>query len=368
MITKLPLKAIRLKPGAEYHLNVEWRLARSTDWAPKNHLLAWDQMVLPQRGPELASPALTGTAPLQIQPRAMDLVVEGRDFKLRFDRQSGALESFIFSGGERLAGPLEPNFWRAMTDNDMAGTDRKLMLKDSGIWMDAAARRKVKEFTPGMVGQAVRLVVEFELLDGKASLTKTYLIHPNADVQVKFELKTNGSLPEIPRVGLQVQVPGDFNRLTWLGRGPQENYQDRRHSTYVGLFEDNVRTMNHDYIRPQEHGNHIDVRWAALTARDGRGLLVMHMGELLNTSAWPHTQDDLEAARHTVDLPTRDAITWNIDHAQRGLGGINSWGAKPLPQYRLTDRNYTYEFVLRPVSAGGAGSLSEMGRRPVPAL
>jgi beta-galactosidase len=297
----------------------------------------------------------------------MDLVVEGQDFRLRFDRQSGALESFVFNGGERLAGRLEPNFWRAMTDNDMAGAERKMMLKESGVWMDAAARRKIKDFTAGMVGNSVRLVIQFDLLDGKATLTKTYVIHPNADVQVKVALTTDGSLPEIPRVGMQVRVPGEFNQFTWLGRGPLENYQDRRHGASVGLFEDDVRTMNHDYIRPQEHGNRIGVRWAALTARDGRGLLVMHVGELLNTSAWPHTQADLEAARHTVELPTRDFITWNIDHAQRGVGGINSWGAKPLPRYRLTAKEYTYEFVLRPV-ASKATSLSVLGRRPLPVL
>jgi beta-galactosidase len=180
-------------------------------------------------------------------------------------------------------------------------------------------------------------------------------------------LETNGDMPEIPRVGLQVALPGDCHRLTWLGRGPLENYQDRRHSATVGLYSGDVRTMNHAYVRPQENGNHIDVRWACLQDRRNRGLMVVAQGAPLNVSAWPYTLEDLEAATHINGLPERDQMTWNIDHAQRGVGGINSWGAKPLPQYRLSDSRYTYEFILRPVTRA-SGSLSELGRIPAPAF
>jgi len=125
--------------------------------------------------------------------------------------------------------------------------------------------------------------------------------------------------------------------------------------------------MDHVYVRPQENGNHIDVRWAALRDGKGRGLMAIHKGNFLNTSAWPYSQADLTAAKHTNELPSRDTITWNIDMAQRGLGGINSWGARPLPQYRLSDSSYTYEFVLRPLSRSDK-ELSKLGRVPAPQL
>jgi beta-galactosidase len=218
-----------------------------------------------------------------------------------------------------------------------------------------------------MVADTVRVAIESTLAEDKATLVQTFIIHPNADIEVKVDLKTDGDLPEIPRVGMQLQLPGDCNRLTWLGRGPHENYQDRRHSAIIGLYADDVLTMNHDYIRPQENGNHIDVRWASLQDGRGRGLMALHKGQYLNTSAWPYTQDDLEGSTHSNDLPTRNQLTWNIDLAQRGLGGVQSWGAKPLPKYRLTDADYTYEFILRPLSRG-SHDLSHLGRIPAPRL
>ncbi len=249
----------------------------------------------------------------------------------------------------------------------MAGVGRNQLVKDSGVWKTAAERRKTKDITAGMVADTVRVAIESSLADGKAVLLQTFIIHPNADIEVKVELKTDGELPEVPRVGLQVGLPGECNRLTWLGRGPQENYQDRRRSTTIGLYSGDVQTMNHVYVRPQENGNHIDVRWACLQDSRGRGLMAIHKDPFLNISAWPYSQSDLEAATHSNELPTRDQVTWNIDLAQRGVGGINSWGAKPLPQYRLTNPHYAYEFMLRPITRS-SGDLSRVGRTPAPPL
>jgi beta-galactosidase len=262
---------------------------------------------------------------------------------------------------------MEPNFWRAQTDNDMAGLRRQLLLKESGVWKSAGNRRKTRDITAGMVADTVRVVIESTVAEEKASLTQTFIIHPNADVEVNIRLKTDGSLPEIPRVGMTLELPGDCTRFTWLGLGPQENYQDRHRASIIGLYSDDVQTMNHVYVRPQENGNHTGVRWAALRDKQGRGLMAVQQDQPLNTSAWPYSQEDLEAATHSNELPLRDTITWNIDLAQRGLGGINSWGAKPLPRYRLTAPAYAYDFILRPLS-GSDRDLVKLGRTPAPSL
>jgi len=346
---------------------VYWTLTEDTLWARKGQLLAWDQLTLPISSGSVPAPVIKNDVPLRIQNTPNDILIHGRDFVVQFDRQNGVLESVTYKGHQLMASPMVPNFWRAQTDNDMAGANRQMLLKDSGIWKSAGERQRTMDITTGMVANTVRVVVESSLADDRASLIQTFIVHPNADIQIKVELKTDGTMPEIPRVGLSMGLPGDCNEITWLGRGPHENYQDRRHSATVGLYSADVRTMNHVYVRPQENGNHIDVRWVAITDRKGRGLMAIHEGQFLNTSAWPYSQDDLAAATHSNELPSRETITWNIDSAQRGLGGINSWGAKPLPQYRLTDANYTYEFVLRPLSRS-EGDLSKLGRVPAPRL
>jgi len=364
---QIPLKAIRPSPGAEYHLNVRWSLAEETAWAPRGHILAWDQFELPIPSPAVPAPVVKSEEPLDIADNPNDILVEGPDFSVRFDRQNGRLDSFVFKKHELLASPMEPNFWRAQTDNDIGSHSREMLFRTSGIWKTAGDRRRTKDITAGMVGENVRVAIEASLAEDKATLVQTFIIHPNADIEVKVELETDGDLPEVPRVGMQLGLPGDCTDFTWLGRGPQENYQDRRHSTTIGLYSGDVRTMNHVYVRPQENGNHIDVRWVCLQDKHGRGLMAIAEGQLLNSSAWPYYQSDLEAATHTDDLAQRDTVTWNIDLAQRGVGGINSWGARPLPQYRLTQSGYTYEFILRPVKAS-ARELTRLGRIPVPEL
>jgi beta-galactosidase len=367
MTLQIPLKPIRPVPGAAYHLNMQWTLTEDTLWARKGHVLAWDQLELPIASGSVSAPVVKSDVPLRIQDTPNDVRIHGVDFVIQFDRQEGALESFLYKGHELMASSMKPNFWRAQTDNDMAGVRRQMLLKDSGLWRTAADGRKTRDITAGMVANTVRVVIESTLAEEKAFLTQTFIIHPNAEVEVKVQLKTDGSLPEIPRVGMSLELPGDCSRFTWLGRGPEENYQDRRHAATLGLYSDDARTMNHVYVRPQENGNHIDIRWAALRDRKGRGLMAVHQGQLLNTSAWPYSQTDLEAATHSNELPSRDTITWNIDLAQRGLGGINSWGAKPLPHYRLTEPAYTYEFILRPLS-GSDRDLTRLGRTPAPSL
>ncbi len=364
---EIPLKPIKPVPGAEYFLNVEWTLSRDTSWAPKGHVLAWNQLSLPVTAGSMPAPVVKSEVPLRIQETPNDIRIHGVNFTVQFDRQDGVLESFIYKGHELLASSMEPNFWRAQTDNDLAGLRRQLLLKESGVWKSAGDRRKTRDITAGMVADTVRVVIQSTVAEEKASLTQTFIIHPNADVEVNIRLKTDGSLPEIPRVGMTLELPGDCTRFTWLGLGPQENYQDRHRASIIGLYSDDVQTMNHVYVRPQENGNHTGVRWAALRDKQGRGLMAVQQDQPLNTSAWPYSQEDLEAATHSNELPLRDTITWNIDLAQRGLGGINSWGAKPLPRYRLTAPAYAYDFILRPLS-GSDRDLVKLGRTPAPSL
>jgi len=160
-------------------------------------------------------------------------------------------------------------------------------------------------------------------------------------------LPENLKIPEMPRLGMQMAMPGQFNLMRWYGRGPQESYEDRKTGAAVGLYGGSVEEQIHDYVRPQENGNKTDVRWLALTNENGSGLLAVGM-PLLSVSAWPYTMDDLEKAKHVHELPRRDTITVNLDYKQMGVGGDDGWTerARAHREYRLPLETYRYRFRL----------------------
>jgi beta-galactosidase len=197
----------------------------------------------------------------------------------------------------------------------------------------------------------VRITAQAGLPAGKSQYTCTYTVYGSGDVVVQSTLNADPAMPELPRVGMQLALPGKFKHVAWYGRGPHETYWDRKTGAAVGEYAAPVEEQIHVYSRPQENGNKTDVRWLALTEKpdqEGPGLLAVGM-PLLSVSAWPFTMDDLENAAHVHELPRRDTITVNLDFKQMGVGGDNSWGKRPHPEYRLPAGSYSYQFRLTPL-------------------
>ncbi|RME96433.1 MAG: DUF4981 domain-containing protein [Verrucomicrobia bacterium] len=346
-VLEVPLAGLKLDPAAERHLKVWFELAEDTLWAPRGHIVAWEQFALPP------APARTAAAPvegaLETERTADQIVVRGTDFEVRFGLKDGSLQSFRVRDREFVSRPLAPNFWRAQTDNDSASRD--MMRRELGVWREAAASRQVHHATlvqrePG------RVEVRFTgaLLEGRVAWEQTYEVGADHTVRVALRIDPDAKLPEIPRIGLQMAIPQRYRQITWFGRGPEENYLDRHAGTPVGRYSLDIEEFIHEYVRPQENANRTDVRWIAFTDVRGDGLMAVAGDRLLYASAWPYTQEDLEQAKHIHELPRRNTITVNLDHLQRGLGSINSWGAKPLDKYRLWPKPYAYDFTLTPVS------------------
>jgi beta-galactosidase len=151
---------------------------------------------------------------------------------------------------------------------------------------------------------------------------------------------------------MQLEIPAQFERMTWYGRGPHENYWDRKTGAAVGIYEGRVDDLVHPYIRPQENANRCDVRWVEFTNNDGAGLRATGL-PLLSISAWPYRMSDLENSTHNYQLPKRDTITVNLDWKQMGVGGDNSWGARTHEEYALPAQPYAYRFRLSPVKGEG---------------
>lgn len=363
-LVKIPLNQIDPVPGAEYFLNL--KASRSDAWnlVPEDHIYAKAQFRMPaEQQPALLN--LANLPAIQSNTVGNNLEISGTDFKIVFNLEKGRIDSWNFKGREMLLKGPEPDFWRPPTDNDYGyNGDRTL-----GVWKKAGETTKVTDIkikNPG-IGQAV-ISCKYDVMapDGTkiADYTSDYTILGSGDVLVSNTFnKASDKLPEIPRMGMQMQLPEEFSNLKWLGRGPHENYSDRKTSADVGVYESTVADQYTPYVRPQENGYKTDTRWLTLTDENGSGLLVTG-DPMICFSALNNIHDDFEspgklsqyrpdaksANTHINDVKPRELVNLNVDLGQMGVGGDNSWGAPIHPQYRLLDRKYSYSFRLKPIT------------------
>ena len=393
----VPFERPELAPGAECFLKLTFTLADDTMWAERGHVVAWDQFKLPFVGPDAPAAAVADMPRVEMSDHRSGVIVAGEDFRVTIGRKtplrsdvSGAITSFHFGGREFVASPLVPNFWRAPVDNDYCDAwDRDFtesvggIERRQGMWKRAGQYREVTDVAVEQVGpQVVRVTVDaivpvgqreyrtVEMFGGSTDQVPAgppnyrcvYTIYGSGDVVVESSFDPGDmKLPDLPRFGMQMAIPAEFNRMAWYGRGPQENYCDRNTGAAVGVYCERVGGESYPYVKPQEYGNKTDVRWLTLTNEAGAGLLVAGM-PLLSVSAWPYTMADLERARHANELPERDTVTVNVDHKQMGVGGDDGWGARPHPEYCLPCQPYRYRFRMRPYGPemGDVGELARL--------
>ncbi len=344
---KIPFTQPELKPGIEYLLKINFTLADDCLWASKDFLMAWDQFKLPFKVPQKAEKSADNMQEIELVKTEKAIIIKGDNFELKIGKSSGVIESYKFQGIQLIARPLAPNFWRAPTDND---NGNRMPLRQS-VWRLAGPGRIIQKIEAVRAGPAeIEVRVEYLLPAGKSELILLYSVYGSGEVFVENSFKPGMALPNLPRFGMQMGMPEEFKTLTWYGRGPHESYWDRKTGAAVGLYSGKVEDQVHPYIRPQETGNKTDVRWFKLTADTGAGLLVTGQPHL-SISAWPFTMEDLERAEHTFELRERDFITVNIDYKQMGVGGDNSWGARPHAEYSLPAKAYSYSYSLTPLPA-----------------
>ena len=337
-----------LLPPGEHLLTISFHLPEATLWAEKGHRVAWDQFALPPGKVQAAQTGKpTGNVELKETPGAFVLAAGG--VQVTINRMTGAMDSYQAGGTEMLAAPLAPNFWKVPNDNQY----RNKYLERLGPWRTAAADREVLETRAMKTDSgAVSVVVLMKLPVGPSDYRVKYLITGDGRVEVRADYTPGKTdLPLIPKFGMALAMPKQFDTIQWYGRGPQETYWDRKTGGEIAIYQLPLEEFIHPYVRPQDNANRTDTRWFTLTDGRGAGLKVSAVGEPLSFSAWPYTMADLESAAHDYELPRRDAITVNIDHKVHGVGGDNSWGARTHPEYTLPGgKPYAYAFVLEPVT------------------
>ncbi len=359
----LSLQPIAPTPGMEYFLEVSFKLKNQTPWADAGHEVAWEQFQLPVSAPALSVRSDSGPA-LKAEQSADQIVVTGSNFSAAVSKQTGLLISLKSGETELLQAPLGPHYWRAPVDNDRGSSMPSVEPSKSfwspggmGLWRKAHETWEARSVSVRPLGSnAVVITVDGWIKAFECAQQIVWTVTSNGEVAVSTTwLPGEKSLPEMPRFGMQTTLRAGFDNLTWLGKGPQETYADRQ-AARVGLYHGKVKDQYFDYIKPQETGNKVGVRWLALTDAQGRGVLAIGQ-PLLSANALHASTDDLFCATNKENyysylLPKRETVTLNLDLQQRGLGGDNSWGALPHEAFRFSVWPTTYSYRLQVLHGG----------------
>lgn len=339
-------------------LNLYYKLKKNDDLLPAGYVVAKDQLTLNAfKAPsmELKNVELKNVEiPL---PQVRDnqyhyLVIGGEHFTIEFSKHTGFLSRYAVNGVEMIkeGSALTPNFWRAPTDNDFgAGLQKRF-----AAWKNPEIRLiSLKHET---INHQIVVKAEYDMKAVSAKLNLTYTINNAGAIKVtqKMTAGKDAKVSPLFRFGMQLVMPKNFENIEYYGRGPIENYCDRKHSEFVGIYRQRVADQFYPYIRPQETGTKSDIRWWKQTDAAGNGIEILS-GAPFSASALHYTVASLDDGKdkkqsHSPEVKQADLTNLCIDKAQMGLGCVNSWGAWPLPQYQLPYADYEFTFMLLPVS------------------
>ena len=291
---------------------------------------------------------------------ASQLTVTAKGIRFVFDRKSGFLTAIYPAGSNAniFKAAAKPTLWRALTDNDFGMKldemsevwllDNEAMhLIGDGLrtytYIDEGEDRETMELSPVDTvasGASIRVMSVFELPNSGTRLATNYRIYGDGSVVVTEYIENKDKkLPIMPRFGVNFIIAKDYKNVDWYGRGPEENYCDRKTSSFIGRYKSTPEQLYFAYPSPQDNGNRTDTRSMSIVNAGGHGLEFVNMGHLFDFSALPYTLDDLSqikrGTKHTIDLPANDFYSVMVDYKNMGLGCINSWGAWPLDEYRL---------------------------------
>ena len=345
----VPVKKVSYNPEMTYVLNVYACEAADQLYAKAGHVNSSEQFVLAEAKPLIVQ--ARGKAPVVAEGDAQ-LVIKAGKYTVTVDKSTGYLAGYHDGSRQIIKSPFAPNFWRAELDNDWRGWKPAHYLADwktaAEFLMTDAADTKVEASVKGLVAV---VNVSKDIHDGKAALELEYYVYPDGRVNVSYKLNIAEKTLEPLRVGLQGQIARTCDNISYYGRGPQENYSDRRDGIFLGTWKSSVEDMMVQYVYPQENGNRTSVRWIAMTDAKGKGIKVL--GERpLSVSVWNTTQQELHSARHIGEPAVlEDAFTLNIDLVQTGVGGTDTWSrrARPYDPYRLMEKEYSYGFWIIPL-------------------
>ena len=362
-VVRVPFTKPEIKEGTEYFLLVSFHQKERTLWAEPGFEIAWDQMKLPWFKPAGVSYSDL-SQPVAVVEVDENLLVKGKNFTYRFDKKSGFLQSLQVNGRELIKKGPELNVWHAPLANETdewtfhssniknridgygrmaatewysAGIDKMSFLNDNFSWE-----------RPGDTIVVVNSKNIYTTGNGRGSFINIskYTIDSNGMITLENSIVPNGQMPSwLPRIGQQWVLDSTLNNVRWFGRGPQENYPDRKSGYRVGEYESTVAEMYEPYLIPQDYGLRTDIRWVRIIGKDGSGL-EFRGNRLFNFSAQHYSTDNLTKALYTYQLHPFDGITFNLDYATSGVGCT---AAGVFPEYQVMPGRYDFVTTIMPI-------------------
>ena len=345
-IFKVGFPDLKPEPGKEYFILIQARLKEDAGLLGKGNIIARGQFAMPSL--EIQGRA-SSTRPCRRAESDSSVTFRCKDgIEVTFSLKDGALASYMIDGKELMKSPVRLNFWRPPTDNDL-GSDLAVKCLP---WMNAGRDALLTECNVSDSGLISRYRLPERL--GQSEVSVEYKVSGDGSVAITERFfPSSAALPCLPRFGMTLTLQGSMDNVRWFGRGPHPSYDDRKESAFVGLYSGKVHEQYFPYDRPQENGNKTDVRWMEVFS-EGSGLRVSG-NPTFNTSVYDFPNEDLSEAdaskhqRHMSDIEGKDMVTWNIDLRQMGVGGDDTWGAYPHPQYLIPAKRMGFTFKIEPL-------------------
>ena len=337
----------------EITINFAFASDGSQPLVDKGQVMARQQIVL--NGYEfdkVDAPANTGSK-IEVEETNSYVKVSAERMTVTIGKKTGMIDYLDVDGEPMLKfrESMTPEFWRAPTDNDYGASLQKKMR----VWRNP--QMNLKSFDKSESKDSVVLTANFEMPEVKAELMLRYCINAAGEVAVTQKMTTDkeAKVADLFRYGMQLQMPASFSKLEYYGRGPEENYIDRHSSSFIGKYEANVKDEYYPYVRPQESGNHTDIRYFSIfNPSTGKGITFEGYAPM-ECSAIPYLVEDLDAGiekehawgQHSGDLVEKGLVQLHIQQRQFGLGCIDSWGASPMEKYRMHYQDRCFSFVIK---------------------
>lgn len=331
--------------GAEYHINFTVRQKDEYNLVPKGHIIAQEQIAL-TRGSVRKFVSNSRLGEEALSESEHDLSIQTEAWKVSFNKTSGYINELIVAGENILLEPIQPNFWRAPTDNDLGNG----LPERARFWSVAASEMKLTNLQASEEHGKWKIQTAHDYSSFHQEVS--YEIDKDGNITITTRIQSDTDLPEIPRIGYRMTFSKEFDQVQWFGRGPQENYWDRKTASFVGQYEALVNDLPTPYLRPQENGSRSDIRWVDLS--NGDGLDIRFQGDsLMNFSAFPFRYSELshhgkDYNKHGSEIAPGDVTTFHFDYLQMGVGGDNTWGARTHEKYTIRPGDFEYKFTISP--------------------